>query len=69
MKNKLARVQERNRPHREMNNEAWLRALPHCLNGTELSWEELRNNLCLRYGLIPQDIPPTCNGFGKEFLI
>ena len=35
----------------------------------ELSWEELRDNIRLRYGLMPQDIPATCDGCGKKFLI
>ena len=35
----------------------------------ELSWEEFRDNLRLRYGLMPQDIPATCDGCGKKFLI
>ena len=32
--------QEKNRLHRAMRNGAWLSAVPHCLNGTELSWDE-----------------------------
>ena len=51
--------QEENLLHRATRNGAWLSAVPHRLNGTELSQEELRDNLCLRYGLIPQDIPAT----------
>ena len=50
-------------------NGAWLIAVPHRLNGTELSQEELRDNLRLRYGLMPQDIPATCDGCGKKFSI
>ena len=53
----LAGGQERNRLHRVMSNEACLSAVPHRLNGTELSREELRDNIRLGYGLIPQDIP------------
>ena len=60
---------DRNRLHREKSNGAWLSAVPHRLNGTELSREEFRDNLCLRYGLMPQDIPATCDGCGKKFLI
>ena len=48
---------------------AWISAVPHRLNGTELYWEELQDDICLRYGLMPQDIPATCNGCGKRFLI
>ena len=50
-------------------NGAWLSAVPHCLNGTELSREEFWDNPRLRYGLMPQDIPATCNGCGKKFSI
>ena len=62
-------VQERNRLHRETRNMAWLSAVPHRLNGTELSQEEFWDNLCLIYGLMPQDIPVTCDGCGKKFSI
>ena len=31
--------------------------------------EEFRDNLRLGYGLMPQYIPSTCNGWGKKFLI
>ena len=34
-----------------------------------MSWEEFRDNLRLGYGLMPQDIPATCNGCGKRFTI
>ena len=43
-----------------------LSAVPHRLNSTELSREEFRDNLCLRYGLMPEDIPATCDIFGKK---
>ena len=65
----LAGGQEMNRLHRATRNGAWLSAVPHRLNGTELSWEEFLDNICLRYGMMPQDIPMTCNGCGKKFLI
>ena len=65
----MAGGQDRNRLHRETRNGAWLSAVTYRLNGTELSQEEFRDNLCLRYGLMPQDIPLTCNGCGKKFLI
>ena len=52
-----------------MGNGAWLSALPHRLTGKELYWEEFWDNLCLRYGLMPQDIPTTCDGCGKQFSI
>ena len=45
--------QERNYLHMETRNEAWLSAVPHRLNGMELSQEVFQDNLCLRYGLMP----------------
>ena len=61
--------QEKNRLHRATRNGAWLSAVPHRINGTELSREEFLDNLRLRYGLMPQDIPATCNGCSKKFSI
>ena len=61
--------QEKNHLHRATSNGAWLSAVPHRLNGTELSWEEFWDNLCLRCGLMPQEISTTCDGCGKKFLI
>ena len=63
----LAGGQERNRLHRATSNGEWLRAVTHRLNGTELSREEFRYNICLRYGLMTQDIPTTCDACGKKF--
>ena len=65
----LAGGQDRNRLHIETRNGAWLSSVPHHLNDTELSREELWDNIRLRYGLMPQDIPATCHGCGKRFLI
>ena len=58
-RNELAGGQERNRLHRATRNGAWLRDIPHRLNGTDLSWEEFRDNLRLRYRMMPQQIPAT----------
>ena len=60
---------EKNRLQRAIGNGAWLSAVPHHLNGTELSWEEFPDNLCLGYGLMTQDISATCDGCGKKFSI
>ena len=65
----LAGGQERNRLYRATRNGAWLSTLPQRLNSTELSWEELCDNLRLRYRLMPQDIHATCNGCGERFSI
>ena len=59
--------QERNRLHRTTMNRAWLSAVPYRLSGTELSWEELRDNLRLRYGLMPQDIPTACDNAVRSY--
>ena len=61
--------QEKNRIQRATRNGACLRAVPHCLNGTGFPREEFQDNLRLRYGLMPQDIPATCDDYGKKFLI
>ena len=47
----------------------WISAVPHRLNGTELFWEEFRVNIPLRYELMTQDIPATCDGCGKKFSV
>ena len=65
----LAGGRDKKRVHRATRNRAWLSAVPHSLNGTELSQEEFRDNLRLRYGLMPQDIPAICDGCGNKFLI
>ena len=67
--NKIEGVKERNRLHKQTRNWAWLSSIPHHLNGTELSREEFWDNLCLRYGLMPQDTPLICDGCGKKFSI
>ena len=61
--------QEKNRLRRATRKGAWLSAVTHHLNGMELSREELRDNICPRYGLMPQDIPATCEGCGKRLSI
>ena len=65
----LAFGQDWNHLHRATRNGACISAVPHCLNGTELSREEFQDNFRLRYGLMPQDIPMTCDGCYKRFLI
>ena len=64
----LAGGQERNRLHRATSKWSWLSAIPHRLKGTALSREESWDNLHLRYGMMPQDIPVTYDGCGKKFL-
>ena len=42
----------------------WLAVVPSRLNGTELTAEEFRDNLGLRYNLAPLFIPDKCDGCG-----
>ena len=61
--------QERNHLHRATRNGVWPGLITHRLNVTELSLEKFRDNLCLRYGMMPQDIPATCDGCSNNFSI
>ena len=65
----LSGGKEKNRLHRATSNGVWLSSVPYCLKGMQLSQEEFWDNLCLRYRLMPQDIPATFDGCGKRFLI
>ena len=42
----------------------WLSVIPNRLNGNSLSAEEFRDNLRLRYNLLPLDMPQLCDGCG-----
>ena len=50
-------------------NGAWLTDIPHCLNGTELSWEEFQDNLLLQYGIVSLNLPTECDVRGKKLLV
>jgi hypothetical protein len=41
--------------------------MPSCYNGTELSAEEFRDNLRIRYGLVPLNLPAACDGCHRPF--
>jgi hypothetical protein len=47
----------------------WLTTMPNCLNGTELSADELQDSLRLRPGFAPLGLPDRCNGCGHRFLL
>ena len=68
-RNEFAGGQERDQLHRSRSNGAWLSAVPHRLNNIELSWGEFWDNLRLRYGLMPQDNPVSCDSCGKKFSV
>ena len=65
----LAGGQDKNYLYRATRNGAWLSAIPHQLNGTDMSWEEFWGNICLRYGMMFKDIIVTCNGCCNKLLI
>ena len=46
---------------------AWLTTMPNLLNRSDLSAEEFRDGLRLRFGLKPTAMPPRCDGCGKRF--
>jgi hypothetical protein len=48
---------------------AWLSLLPSTVNGTELSAQEFRDAVSMRYGLAPPDLPHTCDGCDAPFTL
>ncbi len=47
----------------------WLTTLPSTVNGTELSAQEFRDQLLLRYARSPGDLPSQCDGCGQAFSV
>jgi hypothetical protein len=48
---------------------AWLSVFPNLLNGTGLSADEWRDNICLRYNRSPLNMPAACNGCRAKMLV
>jgi hypothetical protein len=48
---------------------AWLSILPSTVNGTELSAQEFRDALSMRYGDAPSDLPASCDGCDARFTL
>jgi hypothetical protein len=48
---------------------AWLSVLPSIVNGTELSAEEFRDALTIRYGELPSNFPTHCDGCDAHFTL
>ena len=48
---------------------AWLTTMPNSLNGTELSADEFKDNLRLRFGLCPTSLPHRCEGCNERFTV
>jgi hypothetical protein len=47
----------------------WLSVLPSTVNGTELSAQEFRDSLQLRYARSPSDLQANCDGCGSKFSV
>ena len=48
---------------------AWLTVVPYLLNGDTLSAEDFRDNLRIRFGLMPLDLRKTCDGCGEKLTV
>jgi len=57
------------RDTRNCHNGYWLTVVPSRLNGTDLSANEFRDNIRLRYNFKPQDMPSRCDGCGAKFTV
>jgi hypothetical protein len=62
-----SRPQEKRRIVRSAATGAWLSTLPSLLNGSDLSAEEFRDGVRLRFGLTPTSLPLRCDGCGERF--
>jgi hypothetical protein len=62
-----ARPMEKRRIERSKHTGAWLTTMPSILNGSDLSAEEFRDGLRLRFGLTPNALPTRCDGCGARF--
>jgi hypothetical protein len=47
----------------------WLSVLPSTVNGTELSAQDFRDSLLLRYSRSPADLPSHCDDCGQKFTV
>jgi hypothetical protein len=47
----------------------WLTMPPSIVNGTELSAQEFRNSVLLRYARTPADLPTHCDGCDQKFSV
>jgi hypothetical protein len=64
-----ARPTAARRMNRSKETGAWLTAMPSTLNGTELSEDEFRDNIRLRFGLPPLSLPDHCDGCNERFTV
>ena len=54
---------------RATENGEWIKAIPHCLNGTEFSREKFKENILLQYGIVTLNFRTYCGGFGKKIFV
>jgi hypothetical protein len=54
---------------REQQTGAWLSAPPSTVNGTELSAQEFRDAITIRYAITPSNLPASCNGYDAQFTL
>ena len=47
----------------------WLSVIPDHLKGNSLSAEEFRDNIRLRYNLLPIEMPQLCDGCGAPMTV
>ena len=64
-----ASARTKRRVNRAKRTGVWLTAMPETLNGTDLSAEEFRDSLRLRYGLPPRTLPSKCDGCSQPFSV
>ena len=60
---------DRRRTRRSAETGGWMAAMPIRLNGTVLSPLEFRDNLALRFGYLPANLPKLCDGCGEVFTV
>ena len=48
---------------------AWLTVIPNFLNWATFSMEDFRNNLRIRFGLLPLELWQTCDGCGYKLAV
>jgi hypothetical protein len=58
---------DKRRIKRSKSTGAWLTTMPNLLNGSDLSAEEFRDGVRLRFGLTPKAMQPRCDGCGERF--
>jgi hypothetical protein len=69
LKGASSSLQTKRRMDRATKTGAWLTVMPDRLNGTDLSADEFRDSLLLRFGLTPHSLPHRCEGCQQRFTV